>query len=78
MTSPPTALPHAVPKLLVPITGPDIEGITFCGSSRPKTLFRVARLTCARASTRGRYAVRASWMPAAAALICSWETRMEG
>ena len=48
------ALPQAVPKLLVPSTGPEIEGITLCGSSRPKTLFRVARLTWASASTRGR------------------------
>ena len=54
VTSTPTALPQAVPKLLVPSTGPDIDGITLCGSSRPKTLFRVARLTCASASTRGR------------------------
>ena len=48
------ALPQAVPRLLVPSTGPEIEGITDCGSSMPKTLLRVARLTCASASMRGR------------------------
>ena len=41
-------------ELFVPRTGPEIEGITFCGSNIPKTLFRVARLTWAIASTRGR------------------------
>ena len=45
VTSPPMALPQAVPKLFVPSTGPEMEGITLCGSSIPKTLFRVARLT---------------------------------
>ena len=54
VTSAPRALPQTVPELLVPITGPDIEGMTFCGNRRPKTLLRVARLTWARASTRGR------------------------
>ena len=59
-TRTPTALPHTVPKLFEPITGPDIDGITLCGSMSPKTLLRVARLICASASTFGRYAVRAS------------------
>ena len=54
MTSVPTALPQAVPRLSVPITGPDMEGMVLCGSSSPKTLFLVARLACASRSTRGR------------------------
>ena len=54
VTSDPMALPQAVPRLFEPITGPDMAGIVLCGSRSPKTLFRVARFTCARASTRGR------------------------
>ena len=38
------ALPHTDPKLLEPMTGPDIDGMTLCGSSKPNTLLRVARL----------------------------------
>ena len=54
VTRVPIALPQAVPRLLEPITGPDMEGIVLCGSSSPKTLLRVARFTCASVSTRGR------------------------
>src|SRR5262249_8179268 len=71
VTSVPTALPQTVPKLFVPRTGPEMEGSTPCGNIRPNVLFRVARLNCARESTRGRYAVRARSMPAAAAFTCS-------
>src|SRR5471030_773592 len=54
LTSAPSALPQAVPELFVPSTGPEIEGMILCGNNNPKTLFRVARFTCANASTRGR------------------------
>ena len=54
VTSVPTALPHAVPRLLVPRTGPDMEGMVLWGRSSPNTLFRVARLACASRSMRGR------------------------
>jgi hypothetical protein len=54
LTSAPSALPHADPELFVPSTGPEIEGMTLCGNSSPKTLFLVARFSCANASTRGR------------------------
>jgi hypothetical protein len=44
VTVAPTALPQTLPKLLEPKTGPDIDGMTDCGSKSPKTLLRVARL----------------------------------
>ena len=47
-------VPQAVPKLLEPMTEPDIKGMTLWGNYRPNTLFRVARLTWAVASIRGR------------------------
>src|SRR5258708_31020550 len=54
LISSPVALPHTEPPLLLPITGPEIEGRVLCGSVEPKTLLRVARLTCTSPSTRGR------------------------
>ena len=77
-TSTPTALPHTFVISLVPSTGPEIDGITDCGSSSPNTLLRVARFNCPSPSNRGRYAVRARLIPAAAAATCSAETRTEG
>src|SRR5207247_7794998 len=78
VTQPPIALPQTESVLFVPSTGPEIEGITPCGNNRPNVLFLVARLNCARESTRGRYAVRARSIPAAAAFTCSCETDTAG
>ena len=46
----PTALPQTLVPSFVPRTGPEMFGITVCGKSNPKTLLRVARLTCPIAS----------------------------
>jgi len=54
VTRPPMALPHTDPKLFEPMTGPDMDGMTLCGRSRPNTLLRVARLACASASILGK------------------------
>src|SRR5258708_29844925 len=37
-TRPPTAVPHTLLRELVPWAGPEMEGITDWGSSKPKTL----------------------------------------
>ncbi len=74
-TRAPTALPQTLDAALVPSTGPEIGEITGCGRSMPKTLLCVARFACPSTSSRGRYAVRARLIPAAAAETCSSEPR---
>src|SRR5438128_1946900 len=52
--SKPSALPQTLWFEVLDKTGPEIGEITGCGRSRPKMLFRVARLPCHSASARGK------------------------
>ena len=54
--SAPVALPQTLPLDADVRTGPDIEGITDCGSTWPKMLLAVPRFDCQSESSRGRYA----------------------
>jgi hypothetical protein len=53
-SSAPDALPHTLSAEVDASTGPDIAGMTDCGSTWPKMLFAVARLDCQIASSLGR------------------------
>ena len=44
---------------LVPSTGPEVDGITDGGKTRPNRVLRVVRLNCARKSARGSQAALA-------------------
>ncbi len=52
--------------------------MTDCGSTWPKMLFAVARFDCHSASSLGRYAARATVMPAMVAVTCSTAARTAG
>ena len=45
---------ESVNLILSDITMPEMDGITLCGSRRPKTLLRVARFICPTKSARGK------------------------
>ena len=77
-SSMPPALPHTPSSDSVSSTGPEIGGSTGCGSSSPKTLFRVARFVCHKKSRRGRYAVRATATSANAAAEPALASRIAG
>ena len=52
--SAPAALPQTLSADADDSTGPDIAGITDCGSTWPKMLLAVARFDCHSESSRGR------------------------
>src|SRR6185312_12698963 len=76
--SAPVALPHTLCDEAEASTGPVSDGITDCGSTWPKMLLAVARFDCHSASSRGRYAARATLTPAADATLCSTAARTAG
>src|SRR5207248_6416391 len=56
----PPALPHTEVPDVFARTGPDSEGTTPWGSSKPGMLLYVLRLVCHRTAACGRYCVRVS------------------